>query len=82
MSPRELQRRAKHKLAVLRHVEEVSGDVSSTCRYYGIGRQCYYTWRRRFDEEDFDGLEDRSSVPRHQPTKTDPQVIEKVLWLR
>ena len=25
MSPRELERRAKHKLAVLRHVEEVSG---------------------------------------------------------
>lgn len=27
MSPRELERRAKHKLAVLRHVEEVSGSA-------------------------------------------------------
>ena len=82
MSPRELERRAKHKLAVLRHVEEVSGNVAATCRYYGISRQCYYVWRRRFDEEGIEGLNDRSSVPHHQPTKTDPQVIEKILWLR
>ncbi|MGV9950010.1 helix-turn-helix domain-containing protein [Rhodococcus aetherivorans] len=82
MSPREVERRAKHKLAVLRHVEEVSGNVSATCRYYGISRQCYYTWRRRFDDEGFDGLKDRSSVPHHQPTKTDPEVIEKILWPR
>jgi len=35
---RELERRAKHKLAVLRHAEEVSGSVAATCRYYGITR--------------------------------------------
>lgn len=26
-------------------------------------------------------MRDRSSVPHRQPTKTDPEVIEKVLWL-
>ncbi|MBT2271791.1 helix-turn-helix domain-containing protein [Rhodococcus enclensis] len=67
---------------MLRHVEEVSGSVAATCRYYGISRQCYYVWRRRFDEEGVEGLNDRSSVPHHQPTKTDPEVIEKILWLR
>lgn len=35
---RELERRAKHKLAVLRHVDEVSGSMAATCRYYGISR--------------------------------------------
>ena len=55
MSPRELKRRAKHKLAALRHAEEVSGNISATCRYYGISRQCYYTWRR-YDKEGLDGL--------------------------
>ncbi|MCD2158111.1 helix-turn-helix domain-containing protein [Rhodococcus cerastii] len=73
MSPRELERRARHTLAVLRHVEEVSGSVAATCRYYGISRQCYYVWRRRFDEEGIEGLNDRSSVPHHQPTTTDPE---------
>ncbi|MCD2114628.1 helix-turn-helix domain-containing protein [Rhodococcus rhodochrous] len=80
MALRELARRAKHKLAVLHHVEQVSGNVSATYRYYGISRQCYYTWRRRFDEEGLEGLKDRSSVPHHQPTKSAPEIIEQILW--
>ena len=36
MSERDLERRAQRKLAVLRHVEEVSGNAAATCRYYGI----------------------------------------------
>jgi hypothetical protein len=36
MTERELERRAQRRLAVLRHVEEVSGNVAATCRYYGI----------------------------------------------
>ena len=40
MTERELERRAKHKLAVLKHVQEVSGSVAATCRYYGISRTC------------------------------------------
>ena len=40
MTERELERQARHRLAVLRHVEEVSGNVSATCRYYGISRNC------------------------------------------
>jgi hypothetical protein len=38
MTERELERRAQRRLAVLRHVEEVSGNVAATCRYYGISR--------------------------------------------
>ena len=36
MTERELERRAQRRLAVLRHVEEVSFNVAATCRYYGI----------------------------------------------
>ena len=82
MSDRELERRANHKLAVLRHVEEVSFNVAATCRYYGISRQAYYGWKRRYEAEGFAGLKDRSSAPHHQPTKTDRDVVEKILWLR
>ena len=49
MTERELERRARRRLAVLRHVEEVSGNMAATCRYYGISRQCYYGWLRRFE---------------------------------
>ena len=64
MADRELERRANHRLAVLRHVEEVSGNVAATCRYYGISRQCYYGWLRRYEADGLDGLKDRSSRAR------------------
>jgi transposase-like protein len=63
MTERELDRQARHRLAVLRHVEEVSGNVSATCRYYGISRNCFYKWQRRYEAEGLDGLKDRSSKP-------------------
>ena len=79
---RELDRRAKHKLAVLRHVEEVSGNVAATCRYYGISRQAYYGWLKRYEVEGVEGLRDRSSAPHHSPNATQAEVVEKILWLR
>ncbi|WP_219420667.1 helix-turn-helix domain-containing protein [Pseudonocardia nigra] len=42
-------RQVRRRLAVLRHAEEVTGNVAQTCRYYGISRQCYYTWLRRLE---------------------------------
>ena len=33
MTERELELRAQRRRAVLRHVEEVSGNVAATCRY-------------------------------------------------
>src|SRR6185437_10067336 len=70
MTERELERRAQRRLGVLRHVEEVSGNVAATCRYYGISRQCYYGWLRRYEADGLDGLKDRSSRPHHSPRMT------------
>jgi len=50
MDDREQQRRIQHRLAVLRRAEEVTCNVSATCRYYGITRQCFYKWLRRYEE--------------------------------
>ena len=61
-APRAIERRANHKLAVLRHVDEVSGNVAASCRYYGVSRQAYYAWLKRYEDEGFDGLKDRSSA--------------------
>jgi transposase-like protein len=60
MDDREQQRKVRHRLAVLRHVEEVTGSVAATCRYYGITRQCFYKWRRRYEDEGETGWRDRS----------------------
>ncbi|MFI6084305.1 leucine zipper domain-containing protein [Streptomyces sp. NPDC051217] len=45
---------------------------------YGVSRQCYYIWLRRFEAEGLEGLEglkDRSSAPHHtdRPTVRGPR---------
>jgi transposase-like protein len=82
MTERELERRAHRRLAVLRHVEEVSGNIAATCRYYGISRQCYYGWLRRYEADGLEGLKDRSQRPHHSPRATQADVVEKIGWLR
>jgi hypothetical protein len=49
---------------VIRHVEEVSGNVALTCRYYGISRQECYVWYRRYQTEGVEGLHSRSKRPK------------------
>ena len=63
MTERERARSAARRLAIIRHAREVSRNVSQTCRYYGITRQSYYVWLRRYEEKGLAGLEDRSAVP-------------------
>ena len=46
MTEQVLDRQQKHRLAVLRHAEEITGNVAATCRYYGISRSLFYTWQR------------------------------------
>ena len=62
-SEKELIRRANRRLAVLQHADEVSGNVAATCRYYGISRNVFYRWKRRYEDEGLEGLKDRSSAP-------------------
>jgi transposase InsO family protein len=82
MDEREQQRKIRHRLAVLRHAEEVTGNVSATCRYYGISRQCFYKWLRRYEELGEAGLRDGSSRPHHCPNETSSEIVGKIIYLR
>ena len=82
MDEREKQRRVRHRLAMLHHAEEVSGNVAATCRYYGISRQCFYKWQRRYDELGEAGLRDGSSAPLRSPNQTKAEVVGKIIYLR
>jgi putative transposase len=57
--------------------------VSLTCRHFGIARQTFYRWQRRYDPRDLTSLDDRSSRPRQvrQPTWS-PVVVAAVQRLR
>ena len=56
MTQTELDRHVRHRLAVLQHAEEATGNVSMTCRYFGITRQAFYTWKQRYEEFGENGL--------------------------
>ncbi len=42
---REQDRKARARLRVLRHHEQVTRNVCQTCRFFGI-RNLFYIWRR------------------------------------
>jgi transposase len=81
-SEKDLIREAIRRLAVLQHAEEISGNVAATCRYYGISRNVFYRWKRRYEDEGLEGLKDRSSAPLYCPTVTHPDIVEKIIHLR
>jgi transposase-like protein len=53
----------------------VSGNVAGTCRYYGISRQAFYKWLRRYEELGVEGLRDRSRRPHVSPNATRTEVV-------
>lgn len=82
MTERELDRHAAHRLAIIRHAQELTGNVAKTCRYYGISRQVYYKWLRRYEEGGVEALRDRSSRPHVSPKATRVEVVGKIIYLR
>ena len=66
----ELSKRAKQRLKWLDYYAAHRRHASLTCRYFGISRQTFYRWRRRYDPRQLVTLEDRGHRPRRvrQPT--------------
>ena len=60
----------------------MTSNVSATCRYFGITRQAYYTWLRRYEEHGLEGLRDRSWRPHVSPNATKAEVVGKIVDLR
>jgi putative transposase len=78
----ELSRAAQVRLGWMDFYRK-TGNVALTCRHFGISRQTFYRWRRRYDPLDLATLEGRSHRPHHrrQPTWSF-HLAEKVLRLR
>ena len=75
------QQEIRRKLRILDHAA-ASGDVSKTCRYFGIGRASFYRWRHTLADHGEAGLANKRSVPHNHPNRTPEAVTQKVLHLR
>ena len=73
----ELSKGAKQRLKWFDYYEAHGQKVALTCRYFGISRQTFYRWQRRYDPFNLASLEDRSSRPREvrQRTWTTAEVV-------
>lgn len=76
-SPRPPSRQVRQRLACLAWHSAQSGNVSLTCRHFGISRPTFYRWQERYHRAGLTGLADRSRRPQcvTLPTWTTEQVI-------
>jgi len=79
----ELSRGACQRLQWMTHYLQHKRNAAFTCRHFGISRQTFYRWWRRYDPHNLASLEDRSHRPHRlrQPTWT-AQLAERVGTLR
>lgn len=74
---------ARARLGFLEWCRDHGGDVTLTCRRFGISRTTFYRWRARYEPHRLASLEDRSCRPhrRRRPSWTRAE-IGAVLELR
>lgn len=70
------------RFQVLQRAGESSRNVARTCRHFGISRQAFDKWQRRFQEFGAAGLHDRPRRPHRSPRATAAPVVSKILYLR
>lgn len=75
-----IERRATPKRAVLRHVEEISGNIAASCRYYSVSWQARHGWLGRYKAKGLEGVRDRSGTPHHSPNP-DRGRSSRELWV-
>ena len=78
-----LSKGAKQRLKWMDYYGAHKRNAALTCRYFGISRQTFYRWKRRFDPRRLSSLEDLSHRPHHcrRPTWT-PRLVQQVFALR
>lgn len=80
-----MNRRAEHdisrKLKVLNHAKDIC-NISKTCRYFGICRETFYTWRRAYEAEGEKGLIDSRPCPENHVLRIAKPIEEKIIHLR
>jgi transposase InsO family protein len=82
MTKMEQTRVTSWRLKILQRAAEDSRNVARTCRHFGISRQAFYKWKRRYAQYGDAGLCDRPRRPHHSPRATPKEVVSKILYLR
>ena len=69
------------KLKVLNHAKE-HGNISKTCRYFGICRETFYTWRRAYESGGNQALINNKPCPENHKLRVPRLIEDKIVYLR
>jgi transposase len=61
---------------------EETGNVSQACREARVGRNTFYYWKPRYEEEGYAGLENFASRAPKTPRRKEAEIERKVIMLR
>jgi transposase InsO family protein len=75
-------RKVKARLRMLQHAQRVSGNVSQTCRFFGVSRALFYIWKKRYEKDGVAGLRDQSRRPHQIRFRTPPEIVALILRIR
>jgi transposase InsO family protein len=68
------------KLVVLEFADHLG--VTKTCREFNVPRSSFYRWKQKYQKGGESGLYRERPVAYHHPSRTPPEVVEKILELR
>ncbi len=75
------QREIRRKRRILEHAQR-TGNISKTCRYFGVSRSTFYLWEQAYQAGGEQSLVRKKPIPHQMPNQTTAEVVEKVLHLR
>ena len=56
-----------------------TGNISETCRLFGISRPTYYKWYERYKKYGVEGLKDKTRAKPQMPNKVSEEIEEFIL---
>ena len=71
----------RRKTKVLEHAKQ-SGNVSHTCRKYGVSRDSFYRWKRQLETGGPEALINSKPCPENPKIRVPKDVEEKILYVR
>jgi transposase InsO family protein len=71
----------RRKLKVLNYAK-TNGNVSKTCRYFGISRETFYKWKRDYEANGESSLINSKPCPQNPKLRISADIEEKIIYLR
>jgi transposase InsO family protein len=72
----------EQRLDMVRAVEEYGLTVTEAAALWGVSRETWHKWRRRYEAEGIDGLADRSTRPARSPNRIAGRLEQEIVQLR